>query len=106
MFLVYLFLALLIYFGWQILKVVLRIRRLQRDQRTVFEQMFGGTPYGGRKQPPQPQKRPKRYGPKDGEYVIFEEIAVTQTSTTVTDDTGEKTVYTETQIEDAEWEEM
>ena len=108
MFFAYLFFALLIYFAWQILKVVLRIRRLQRNQRTVFEQMFGGTPFGasGRHQSPAAPKQRKRYGPKDGEYVKFEEINVTQTTTTVTDDKGQKTVYSETQIEDAEWEEI
>ncbi len=103
-----LFFALLFYFGWQILKVVLRIRRLQRDSRAAFEQMFGGMPNAasGARKPEAPQKPRKRYGPKDGEYVKFEEINITQSTTTVTDDKGQKTQYTETQIEDVEWEEL
>lgn len=56
-----------------------------------------------------PKRKKKKIDPNVGEYVAFEEVTVSASETTETQ-TGQKSTYTntytESQIEDAVWEEI
>lgn len=53
-----------------------------------------------------PRSHKKKIDPSVGEYVSFEEIRTETTTETHTTESGNKTVKTESQIEDAVWEEI
>ena len=54
-----------------------------------------------------PAAKPKKIGKDVGEYVAYENITVSETTTsTTTDSGGSTTVYTESRITDVEWEDV
>lgn len=100
---------------WLVPKLVrgyLFVHRLKKQARSMYEQMYNTDP-----QPKQqskrrpgwsgPAQRRKKIDPSVGEYVKFQEIAVTD-STSQSDTAGSHdTTYTvEQQITDAEWEDI
>lgn len=97
---------------WRLWRVMGNIKKRQQD---YINQMFGGArPEGdtadsqarrkGGWSKPAAKKR-KKIDPEVGEYVKFHEVT-TETTQTETTDTGSRTVYTESQIEDVEWTDL
>lgn len=84
-----------------------RLRNQYRRAQQRMNDIFGSATGNRRQAQPKPERKAKKIDPNVGEYVAFEEIKVSQT-TTVTDDpsTNTRTVKTESQIEDAVWEEI
>lgn len=94
----------LVFIGWliyNVARIYLRVRRLQRQGQDFFNQFMGGNPgqsgKGARKPEPDPQpKRPtKKIDPNVGEYVRFEEVSVTAEQTTATRPDGTRTETTQ-----------
>ncbi len=76
-----------------------------------FSQAFGanfnttsGPRANSRHSDPQPQPRKKKIDPNVGEYVAFEEMTATESTTTSSN--GTRTYKATSQIEDAVWEEI
>ena len=112
--LTFLFLLFIIFVLPKIIRGFLIVRRVRRQARQMFEQM-----YGGAQQPQQeprrrkagwssPIPRRKKIDPNVGEYVRFQEISTEETVTQQTDTAGNTTttVTVEQQITDAEWEDL
>ncbi len=88
------------------------INNFKKQSRQMYEQMYGTS---ARRQPNEKKRKPgwsnptphrKKIDPNVGEYVNFQEISVTETTSTATDPTtgDTKTTYTvEQQVTDAEW---
>jgi len=90
------------------------VHRLKKQTRDMYEQMYNST--SGEQQRKEtrrkggwssPIKRRKKIDPAVGEYVKFQEIKETGTSqSTPPPDRGGSTYTVESQITDAEWEEI
>lgn len=108
---------------WNIIKVMWRVHQLRNNPEAFFRQVFGQQAqprHDPRRERPggwsAAPARPKRYAPADGEYVRFEEITVTETSSARTHvppahDRGQGHRQPgqgrpEPRIDDADWEEI
>lgn len=95
--------------GWQFHR---RWREATRGMRDAFARASGTAADGSdkRRQPHSAPAKKKKIDPSVGEYVAFEEIHVSSTESTQTrtDAAGRThtTVHTESQIEDAVWEDI
>lgn len=113
-----------VFFLWLLYKAVRFVWRgvgQYKQQRTLWEQFYRQAtgqqpPHSSqnhrrhKEQQSHPRHRRKIFSKDDGEYVEFEDIEVseTKTSTTTTSTDGKKrtTTVTESQIIDAEWEDI
>ncbi len=89
-----------------------RMRKMQDNMRQAYEQAYGSqanTSTNGRTAADSRSaagRRSKRIDPSVGEYVQFEEITEDTATTVETNAAGDTTVTTESQIEDAVWEDV
>lgn len=93
---------------WRVWQVSRTMHRAQRDLNDLFGHAARGTSAGAgarRTTQSRPAQRRKKIDPNAGEYVAFEEVSV-KTTTTTTDTPRGRAFRTESQIEDAEWEEV
>ncbi|MCM1517551.1 MAG: DUF4834 family protein [Pseudoflavonifractor sp.] len=90
---------------WPLIRTIWTINRATRQARRMFT--GGSTGSGGSPRQRQYTRpvRKKIFSRDDGEYVDYEEIAVTS-DTTVTDNGRSVRYETEQQIVDVEWEEI
>lgn len=117
------FWAVVLWFLYKAIRFVWRGVSQYKQQRTLWEQFYRQAtgqepPHAGQshrskqEQQPHPRTRRKIFTKDDGEYVEFEDIIVTETktSTSSTSDgkkrTHTSTTTTESQIVDAEWEDI
>lgn len=106
-FIVYLFLAIMIYVAFTVLRFVLGVWRQTRNFRNTFHQF---TNAANSDEPTSPSERGKKFDKTYGEYVDFEEVTDAnplpsqQDADTDTDDAHDFT--RESQISDAEYEEI
>lgn len=99
-----LIIVLLIYFVIRPLWRGYRLYRQMQDSAAPFREAFENMRRAQEETFRKENKKKKKIDPEVGEYVAFEEISE---ETKVTDQTGTKTtVRTESQIEDAVWEEI
>lgn len=97
---------------WQLWRIRSAYRRAQQRMNDIFNGASTGTrPTDGRTRKAQPSRKGKKIDPDVGEYVAFEEIRTQSTSTTAdgaarTDTKTTDTVRVESQIEDADWEDL
>ena len=88
-----------------------RMRKMQDNMRQAYEQTYGSQTNAGANGRTADSRsaagrRGKRIDPSVGEYVQFEEIIEDTAATVETDAAGNTTVTTESQIEDAVWEDV
>ncbi len=109
MFIFLVIVAILAYLLWPVVKGMMYVRDVRRNVRDAFEQAArggAGNAGGGSKKP----RRKKKIDKDVGEYVEYEEISVassTYRETVEENDGGRRRVIeTESQIVDAEWEEV
>ena len=108
MFIFIVIIAILAYLLWPVVKGMMYVREVRRNVRDAFEQASrgGAGNAGGNAKP----RRKKKIDKDVGEYVEYEEISVASSSyrETVEDSDGSRRRVTETesQIVDAEWEEV
>lgn len=83
-------------------------RQMQRQVRQAYGQTFGGDQRSTGRQKTKssttPERRGKRIDPSVGEYVEYEEIG--GAAATMSESSTADTYVSETQITDAEWEEI
>lgn len=97
---------------WQLWRIRSAYRRAQQRMNDIFNGASSGPrPTGGRTRTAQPSRKGKKIDPDVGEYVAFEEIRTQSTSTTAdgtarTETKTTDTVRVESQIEDADWEDL
>lgn len=117
MFATIIILAILTVLLWPAIRTILALRRAQKQAQQAFSQARraaqeesrrnrpGGWSAGEAGSAPQQQPRRKKIDPSVGEYVEWEEVKV---SSTTTDSSGKstRTTVTEEQITDVEWEEL
>ncbi len=110
MFLYLILIILAIYILPPLIRGILTINRFRRSTRQAYEAM-----YGNRNRRPQerkagwsgkPSDKKKKIGKDVGEYISFEEITVTETESTVSDNAGNTFTEVEQQITDVEWEDV
>ena len=90
---------------WRVWQFSSSVRKARRQMDDAMNSAFGGNGSRPRQQQPRQQKK-KKIDPSVGEYVAFEEVSVTAEETTDSDSSQTRTVVTESQIEDAVWEEI
>lgn len=115
------FIILLICFVvWPLLRAALTVRRMRRQAREAYEQMAREAQRRERTNRPGGWSAPhsdstpgrqhgKKIDPQEGEYVAFEEISITSqqaTSSSTSNREESTTTFSETRVEDAEWEEI
>lgn len=110
--LLFILLLIVIFVLWPVIRVAYTIYRLRRQAREAFRQATGNA---DAYQQPRRNKagwsraaksHKKVIDPTEGEYVDWEKITVTETSTTTeSTETGSRTV-TEQQVTDVEWEDI
>lgn len=113
-FIVYLFLAIMIYVAFTVLRFVFGVWRHTRNFRNTFHQF---TNAANNAEQASSGKRNKKFAKTDGEYVDFEEV--TDTASSLADDASADTYNSsadtynaaddagrESQISDAEYEEI
>lgn len=91
-----------------------RMRKMQDSMRQAYERTYGsasnpnanGNGRAAADSHSNSGRRGKRIDPSVGEYVQFEEIIEDTATTVETDAAGDTTVTTESQIEDAVWEDV
>lgn len=103
------FILLLVFVFVPLGKIAYRVWQAQRRWQQAAQGMrdtFNRA--AGQQKPEQPPVKKKKIDPSVGEYVAFEDIACdVKTSTTYTDSQGNTgTVYTESRVEDAVWEDI
>ena len=110
--------ALVLLFIFKAIRFIWRGVGAYKQQRSAWEQFYrqatGQEPprqksrSKGSKEQTKPRRRRKIFTKDDGEYVEFEDIVVSETETTKTDNgtTKKRTTVTESQIVDAEWEDI
>lgn len=97
---------------WQLWRIRRAYRRAQQRMNDIFNGASTGTrPTDGRTRKAQTSRKGKKIDPDVGEYVAFEEIRTQSTSATAdgaarTDTKTTDTVRVESQIEDADWEDL
>lgn len=108
----FLYIFLIILAVWIVPRIVrgyLFVHRIRKQARSMYEQMYntaGPQPGNPTKRRPgwsAPAPRRKKIDPEIGEYVKFQEIAVTETDTARSEDT---TYTVEQQVSDAVWEDI
>lgn len=98
-------LAFLAYLLWPVVKGLMYVRNVQRNVRDAFEQASRGASGAAKGAGKRPRK--KKIDKDVGEYVEFEEVSVSSGySDTVKGAEGSCRSETETQIVDAEWEDL
>lgn len=92
---------------WQLWRIRRAYRQAQQRMNDIFN---GGATAGQRAQRPRPQRKKKKIDSDVGEYVSFEEIRTETKSTTTggADNTAteRRSTRVESQVEDAEWEDL
>lgn len=121
----FLFLLILFFLLWPVVRVLLTVRRAQNNARRAYSefarqaeaQQRASRP-GGWSAPRRQSRQGKKYGSTDGEYVEWEEISSTEStaesaysSTTGADGRTQRAERrseqrTESQIVDVEWEDL
>lgn len=97
-----LLLLLLAFIIWPIIKGAYRIWQLRRQA----QQLFNNLRQQQQHTPPQSKRKPKIYGPDEGEYIDFEEMPPDPTANH-THTAQPHTTYTrEARITDAQWEDI
>ena len=108
-FIVYLFLAIMIYVAFTVLRFVLGVWRQTRNFRNTFHQF---TNAANNAEQASSGKRSKKFAKTDGEYVDFEEVTDAQSQPAQHHDAAADTADAaddaarESQISDAEYEEI
>lgn len=108
-FIVYLFLAIMIYVAFTVLRFVLGVWRQTRNFRNTFHQF---TNAANNAEQASSGKRNKKFAKTDGEYVDFEEVTDAQSQPSQHHDAAADTADAaadaarESQISDAEYEEI
>ena len=107
-FIVYLFLAIMIYVAFTVLRFVLGVWRQTRNFRNTFHQF---TNAANNAEQASSGKRSKKFAKTDGEYVDFEEVTDAQSQPSQHHDAADDTdaaadAARESQISDAEYEEI
>lgn len=111
-FIVYLFLAIMIYVAFTVLRFVFGVWRHTRNFRNAFHQFTDAANNAGQASS---GKRSKKFAKTDGEYVDFEEVTDTQSQpsqhhdaadTDAADADAAADAGCESQISDAEYEEI
>lgn len=106
----FLFLLLLFFVIIPLIKVGWRIWQAQRTfsrmQQQMHDTMYGGRRPGAGTATATPKRRKKKIDPEMGEYVAFEEVRAEASQTTETNAGGTGSFRTESQVEDAVWEEI
>lgn len=105
-----LLLLFIIFIVWPLCKFAYHVWLTKRQwqqttdrMRDIFNRANGqGQQPGGQA----PKKKKKKIDPSVGEDVVFEEIACDVKSQTYTAADGTRTTYTESQVEDAIWEDL
>ena len=93
----------LLWRGWQFHR---RWKDATANLRDAYARAYGDRTRSGR-QSHQPKRKKKKIDPNVGEYVAFEEIHVSQTTTSQAGDThGNTSFRAESQVEDAVWEDV
>jgi hypothetical protein len=90
-----------------ILRVALTINRAKRQARDFFgayNNMGGREEYYGQNQEPEQNVNKKKIDKNVGEYVEFEELSASETTTTA--NSTSTRVYHESQVTDVEWEDV
>lgn len=92
---------------WKLWQLRRTYRRASSGLNDIFAQTFGrrAPDRDGFHPRPAPPRKKKKIDPSVGEYVSFEEIKDTSAAAH-TDSAGDTSVKTESQIEDAVWEEI
>lgn len=109
--------ALFLWFVFKAIRFIWRGVGQYKQQRSAWEQFYrqatGQEPPHAKsrsrntKEQPKPRRKKKIFTKDDGEYVEFEDIIVSETETTRTaSETKKRTTVTESQIVDAEWEDI
>lgn len=105
-----LIILLLAYLLWPLIKGLLYVRDVQRNVREAFGQASRGSGNRGRQQESSPGRRGKKIDKDVGEYVEFEDITESSSSgysDTIKDvDVKQHNFCSESQISDAEWEDI
>ncbi|MDE6645390.1 MAG: DUF4834 family protein [Muribaculaceae bacterium] len=109
MFIFLVIVAILAYLLWPVVKGMMYVRDVRRNVRDAFEQAArGGAGNAGGSA--KPHRRKKKIDKDVGEYVEYEEISVASSTYRETveenDGTRRRVIETESQIVDAEWEEV
>ncbi len=94
-----LIIALLFFILWPVLRLLFAVKSATSRARQAF------TGQQQRQQEPQTQTRKKVFTREDGEYVDFEDIAVSSTSSSRNASRSDN-FTPESQISDAEWEDI
>ena len=108
-FIVYLFLAIMIYVAFTVLRFVFGVWRHTRNFRNAFHQFTDAANNAGQASS---GKRSKKFAKTDGEYVDFEEVTDTQSQPSqhhdaaADADAADAAAGRESQISDAEYEEI
>lgn len=109
-FIVYLFLAIMIYVAFTVLRFVFGVWRHTRNFRNTFHQF---TNAANNAEQASSGKRNKKFAKTDGEYVDFEEVTDAQSQPSRHHDAASADTYNaaddagrESQISDAEYEEI
>lgn len=103
-----LLLLLIFFFVIPAIRVGWALYRARHAARSFFKDAFGtgNTSQRQRRDNQPPSPRAKKIARDVGEYVAFEEISSTASSDTGTASKEEFTSVSESQVEDAEWEEI
>lgn len=81
-------------------------RRYRRSVRDAFEKAARQQQEQQRQQEERERRNRKKIDPEVGEYVAFEEVKTSTRTTATTESDGSTTIRTESQIEDAVWEDI
>lgn len=94
----------LLWRGWQFHR---RWKDATSNLRDAYARAYGQAQGAADQGRQQPRRKKKKIDPNVGEYVAFEEIHTESTSTTSSADSrGNTTFRSESQIEDAVWEDV
>jgi hypothetical protein len=105
--LTFLFLVFLAVFIYRVVIPVYRVGRTIKRARTEMENVFNSSRYAEEESREQAPK--KKIDPNIGEYVDFEDIPDSESArpgAPTTPDNDRRPTVTESQIEDAEWEDL
>ncbi len=93
--------------SWRVFKMQRQWQKAQQQMRDAFRNAADGTDRDtAHRQSAQKRRPKKKIDPNVGEYVAFEEIRVTSSSSETTSADGTRTFKSESQVEDAVWEEI
>lgn len=104
MFLGLIILALIAYLLWPVVKAMLAVREVQRNVRDAFGRAAAGA--SAQSATGRPKRSRKKIDKDVGEYVEYEEIIVNHQESASHSSGGTRVTEVESQIVDAEWEEL